>query len=125
MAEPLNNLEQLNPAQKHINNMTAAALAITNHGQRLAGTGESKAGRFNDHMGAAMIALNNAFSQRGTSHSRRNATLALQHLSSAVNLIAQHTPNSISHTEASAALNQAIQAHAELTKTEAKESGNV
>jgi hypothetical protein len=125
MVDPLNNYPQLNTAQKHINNMTAAALAITNHGQRLAGTGESKAGRFNDHMGAAMIALSNAFSQRGMSHSRRNATLALQHLSGAVNLIAQHTPNSISHTEASAALNQAIQAHAALTQTEAKESGSV
>lgn len=125
MSEQLDHFQQLNVAQKHINNMTAAALAITNHGQRLAGTGESKAGRFNDHMGAAMIALNNAFTQRGTGHSRRNATLALQHLSGAVNLIAQHTPNSISHTEASAALNQAIQAHAALTQTEAEESGNV
>jgi len=125
MAEPLNNSTQLTLAQKHINNMTAAALAIVNHGQRLAGTGATKAGRFNDHMGAAMIALNSAFTQRGTSHSRKNATLALQHLSGAVNLIAQHTPNSISHIEASAALNQAIQAHAALTQTEAQESSNV
>lgn len=115
----------LNVPQKHINDITANLYAIRNHGYRLADKAYRVTNQFDSHIASAHAALARAIATRGKSWSRKNATEAIQHLSSAVNLIGVHLPNSLAHTEASAALNSAIQSHAALTKHEAEASSNV
>jgi len=115
----------VNTAQKHINNIAANLHTIRNHGYRLADKSYRITSQFDEHMANAYSALNTSLKEARGGSSRQTAATAIQHLSSAVNLIGVHLPNSLAHTEASAALNSAIQSHAALTKHEAETSSNV
>jgi hypothetical protein len=123
--KPMEDELPINVPQKHINDITASLYAVRNHGYRLADKPYHITRQFDEHITNAHSSLIDAMNQRGTSWTRKNAAEAIQHLSSAVNLIGTHLPNTIAHTEASAALNSAIQSQAALTAYHAKESSNV